>query len=87
MILATGRNEYEDWLQRSRNFATRYVVTGYGLVSARLSGLCEYSDRTSGYVFVFLVRLCCYVLFKNLGLTLAFSLNPLSFTLALNGVL
>jgi len=36
-----------------RNFATRYVVTGYGLVSARLSGLCEYSNRTSGYVFVF----------------------------------
>ena len=25
-------------------FATRYVVTGYGLVSARLSGLCEYSN-------------------------------------------
>lgn len=35
------------------NFATRYVVTGCGLVSARLSGLCEYSNRTSGYVFVF----------------------------------
>jgi hypothetical protein len=35
-----------------RNFATRYVVTGCGLVSARLSGLCEYSNRTSGYVFV-----------------------------------
>jgi hypothetical protein len=37
-----------DWLQLK--FATRYVVTGYGLVSARLSGLCEYSDHTPGYV-------------------------------------
>ena len=55
MIWPAGRHEYEDWLQRSLNFATRYVVTGYGLVSARLSGLCEYSDRTSGYVFVFVV--------------------------------
>lgn len=34
------------------NFATRYVVTGCGLVSARLSGLCEYLNRTSGYVFI-----------------------------------
>ena len=36
----------------SYKFATRYVVTGCGLVSARLSGLCEYSDRTPGYVFI-----------------------------------
>jgi hypothetical protein len=44
---------FQDWLQRSKNFATRYVVAGCGLVSARLSGLCEYSNRTSGYVFDF----------------------------------
>jgi hypothetical protein len=38
-----------------QNFATRYVVTGYGLVSARLSGLCEYSNRTSGLRFFFVL--------------------------------